>query len=226
MYSTYIENQQDLLYAKGHLFMNEIKPDYITLQSLTHCVYDLEQDICLLLSVSFSVGCRKDEYGIRWEKALYTKVQLSYFVNSKILFNGIWKGCGEEQSTRSAFRSFATWEVKKKIWKSLLLELRNHGIALAFFICYVHECSFLTFEFLSCPAFLFTNLLPDSCQSFHTGSVTSIFRLPRRPKERPAGVGFLTLNFPSVLSLAVAVSGPASNDLNADWMPMSFFCCC
>lgn len=70
--------------------------------------------------------------------------------------------------------------------------------------------------------FLPTSFL-TAVKSFHTGFVTSIFRLPRRPEERRAGVGFLTLNFPPVLSLAVAAPGPAPNDLNADWMPMSFF---
>lgn len=138
-----------------------------------------------------SVGCCEDEYGTRWEKALYTNVQWRYFVNSKILLNGIWKGCGEGQSTRGAFRRFATWEVKKIYIKESAFRIEEPRHCIGLLVCYVHECSFLTFEFLSWLAFPFTNLLPDSCQSFPTGFVTSFFRLPRRPGERPpAGVAF------------------------------------
>lgn len=53
MYSPHTENKQDVLYVKGRLSVNGIKPDYITPQSLPRCGDDLERDICLLGSFRF-----------------------------------------------------------------------------------------------------------------------------------------------------------------------------
>ena len=135
-----------------------------------------------------------------------------------------WSGYyvfGEEQPTRGTHGRFPTWE-NKKIWKSQLLELKNHGIALASSVM-TTNAPFLHFnDFSIAQRFLLPTSFLTAVRTFHIGFLSPIFSLPLRQNRRYAWMGFLTLNFSSVLLLAVALPAPAHNYLNPDWMPMSF----
>lgn len=134
-------------------------------------------------------------------------------VRRTVNFVTVWVRCCEVQSIRGALNGKF-----KNMEKSAFRTEEPQ-----YFSLYVHTCPLLDIEwFLSCPVFDFTNLLPDSWQNSPHSLPGLIFRVLLKLKSGLSQVGFHTLSLAPVLSLGVAIPGPAHNFLNSDWMPVSF----